>query len=57
MIETKGKYKFAADEHFIDRCTGVPWFNQTICQNLLESIFREFFITARQDRYDLICVL
>ena len=28
MIETKEKYKFVVDEHYIEWCTVVPCFNQ-----------------------------
>ena len=30
MIKTKEKYKFAVDEHYIEWCTGGPFFNQKI---------------------------
>ena len=50
MIELKGQYKLAVDETFID------WCNKKNL-NPLGPIFEEFFVTARQDRYDLICGL
>ena len=57
MIETKEQYKFSAEEHFIDWCTGGPWFNKTICQNLHSPMYEELFVTEGQDRYELMCVL
>ena len=57
MIETKEQYKFTVDDRFIECCKGGPWFNQRIFQNLHGPIFEYFFVTARQDRYDLMCGL
>ena len=37
--------------------TGGLWFNDTIYQSLRGPLFEEFFVTARQDSYGLICGL
>ena len=55
MIETKEKYTFYVEEHYIEWCTVVPWFKQLFFQNLHVPTFEEFFVTASQDRYDLMC--
>ena len=34
-----------------------PWYNKTICHNLCGSIFEYFFVTARQDIYDIVCAV
>ena len=34
-----------------------PWHNKTICHNLCGSIFEYFFVTARQDIYDIVCAV
>ena len=57
MIVTKEQNKFAVDDNFIECCTEGPWFNQTIFQILHGPIFEELFVTARQDRYYLMCDL
>ena len=57
MIETKEQHKSDSDEHYIECCTGVPWFNQNICKNLHGPIFEELFVTERQEIYDLMCGL
>ena len=57
MILTKEHSKFSVEKHFIEWCTGIPWFNETIFHNLYGTIFEELFVTSRQDRYDLMCGL
>ena len=57
MIETKEKYAFAVEEHFIEQCKVGPFFNKKNCQNLHSPIFEELFVTTRQDRYELMCGL
>ena len=57
MILTKEQYEFSAQDHFIEWCTGGPWFNETILRNLHGPIFEEFFVTTCQDRYELMCGL
>ena len=57
MIETKEKTHYKVDEHFDKWCTGGPWFNETICQNLQGPLFEGFFVTAHEDIYDFLYVL
>ena len=57
IIQTKEKYYFSVDKRNLCWCTGVPWYNTTICQNLHGSIFEDFFVTLRQDIYELMCGL
>ena len=57
MIETNEQYTFTVEEHFIEWCTGVPWFHEIFCCNLYSPIFEEVFVTDHQDRYDLMCGL
>ena len=57
VIITKKQYGFSVEEHFIEWCTGGPWFNETVFQNLHGPIFEEFFVTARQNIYVLMCGL
>ena len=57
MIETKEQYIFTVKEDFIDWCTGVSWFNETICLNLHVPVSEELFFTASKDIYDLMCGL
>ena len=45
------------DEYNEEWCTVGPWFNEKIFQSLHGHFFEEFFVTAHQDRYDLMCVL
>ena len=45
------------DEHYGKCCTGEPWFNDTIYHNVHGPLFKELFVTAREDRYDLFCGL
>ena len=56
-IETREKYKLSIEDHFIERCTVGPWFNQTMFRNLHGPIFEELFVTERQGRYNLMCGL
>ena len=57
MILNKDQYEFSVEQKFIEWCTGVPWFHNTICHNLHGPIFEELFFTARQDMYVLMCGL
>ena len=57
MIQTEEQYEFAVEAHFIEYFTGGPWFNEKHCQNLHGLIFEEFFVTACQNKYDLMCGL
>ena len=56
-IQTKGKDNFAVDEHFTCWCTGGPWCNTIIFQNLHGTIFDYLFVNPRQDRYEPMCGL
>ena len=55
MIEIKGQYKFAVDEHYIEWCTGGPRFNKKKNKNQHGPIFEELFVTAHKYSYDLMC--
>ena len=57
MVPTKEQYNFLVYEHNEEWCTGGPWFNEKICQNLHSPLFEELFVTAREYRYDLMCGL
>ena len=57
MIETKAQCHFILDENYEEWFTGSPWFNETTCRNPPGPLFYELFVTERQDRYDLMCVL
>ena len=57
MILNKDQYEFSVEQKFIEWCTGVPWFHNTIFRNLHGPIFEELFFTARQDMYVLMCGL
>ena len=35
----------------------MTWFNETIFQNLHGPLSEKFFFAAREDRYDIMCVL
>ena len=35
--------------------TGGPWYNISICKKLHGTVFEEFIINARTDRYNLMC--
>ena len=53
LIETKDHCDFSFDEHCPCCCTGGPCYNTTICQKLHRHTFEDFFVTVRQDRYEL----
>ena len=57
MIETKEQINFAVDKQYVYWCTGGTWFNWEICHNLHGTVFEELFVTAREDRYDIMCGL
>ena len=38
-------------------CTGGPWFNDTIFQNIHDPLFEEFFVTAHQYIFYIMCGL
>ena len=53
----KGESYFSVDKKYKNWCTGGLWFNETICQNIHGTLFEEFFVRAREDRYDIMCGL
>ena len=57
IILTKDQHEFYVEENYIEWCTGGPWFNETTFRNLHSPTFDEFFVTARQYRYELMCGL
>ena len=57
MIETKYQYILLVEETFIEWCIGGTWLYETIFWDLHGPISEELFVTAHQDRYDLICDL
>ena len=45
------------DENNEKCCTGGPWFIGTIFQSFHGPLFEQLFVTAHQNRYDIICGL
>ena len=57
MIEMKEQINFVLDEHYGGLCIGGPQFNDKFCHNLHGTLFEEFFVTAVEDIYDIMCGL
>ena len=57
VIATKGKYHFSVSEQYGECCTGGKWFNVKFCQSLHGPLFEEFFFTAHQEIYNIMCEL
>ena len=57
MIATREQYNFTAEKQYEEWCTGGPWFNKTIFQYLHGPLSEELSVTAREDRYDIMCRL
>ena len=57
MVNTDNQYKFYQEENDDKWCKVGPWFNLSIFLNLRGSLFEYYFVTTRQDRYDLMCGL
>ena len=53
MLNTYEKYKFDLEENHDEWCKGGPQFHQSIFLNLQGYQFEDYFVTARQDIYDL----
>ena len=49
MIKTMEQYYFSFDKCFSRWCTGGPWYNKTIFQNLHKPISEVFFLYAKTD--------
>ena len=51
IITTEEEYHLAVDKSGKELCTGGPWFNDKVFQNLHGPLFEKLFVTVRQDRY------
>ena len=43
------------DKHNPYWITGGPWYNKYICKKLNGTVFEEYIINTRTDRYNLMC--
>ena len=57
IIQIKEQIYLSSDEKFAHWCKGGIWYNKTIRNNLHVTVFEDLFVTARQDRYQLMCGL
>ena len=55
IIETREKLKYDMEKHNPDSITGGTWYNKYICKKIYGTVFEEFIINARNDRYNIIC--
>ena len=56
LIQSIGKIEYAFYCNGPNWIAMETWYDKTFCPNLCGSIFEEFFVTAYQDRYDIMCV-
>ena len=55
IIENHEDLKYDTDIINSDRLIGGPWYNTSICKKLHGKVFDGFIISARTDRYSIMC--
>ena len=54
MIEMREQYNSSVEEQYSEWCTWDKLFDETIFQNLHDTLFGEFFVTSCEDINDLV---
>ena len=57
IIETHEQLKCDMKKNNPDWITGGPWYNKSICKKIYGTVFENYIINARTDRYKIMCYI